>query len=65
MPALRFGDELRRLLEDHLARFERRSAPAAGRVPAAVAVVVLPDEEDRAAVVLTVRAAGLRRHGGQ
>src|SRR5690348_10552698 len=65
MPDLRFGAELRRTVEDHLARFERRRAPADGRLPAAVAVVVLPDEQDRAAVMLTVRAAGLRRHGGQ
>lgn len=65
MPDLRFGGELRRILEDNLARFERRSAPADGRLAASVAVVVLPDERGQAAVVLTVRAAGLRRHGGQ
>ncbi|HYG61405.1 MAG TPA: CoA pyrophosphatase [Thermoanaerobaculia bacterium] len=65
MPDLLFDGELRRTLEDHLSRFERRSAPAEGRLPASVAVVVLPDEQGRAAVVLTVRAAGLRRHGGQ
>lgn len=35
------------------------------RRPAAVAVVVVPDAEGQAAVVLTLRASGLRRHGGQ
>lgn len=35
------------------------------RRPAAVAVVVQPDEKGEAAVLLTRRAAGLRRHGGQ
>jgi 8-oxo-dGTP pyrophosphatase MutT (NUDIX family) len=36
-----------------------------GRRPAAVAVVVQPDPSGEAAVLLTRRAAGLRRHGGQ
>jgi mutator protein MutT len=39
--------------------------PLGDRRPAAVAVVVVPDEEGEAAVVLTLRASGLRRHGGQ
>jgi 8-oxo-dGTP pyrophosphatase MutT (NUDIX family) len=53
------------MLGSHLARFERRSISAEELRPAAVAVVVMPDEEDRASVILTVRASGLRRHGGQ
>ena len=53
------------MLAAHLAGFERQSLPAEGLRPAAVAVVVMPDEEERASIVLTVRAAGLRRHGGQ
>jgi len=61
----RFTDTLRETLTDHLARFDRRSAPLEDRRPAAVAVVVVPDEEGRAAVLLTRRASGLRRHGGQ
>lgn len=65
MEDLRFDEGLRAALSAHLARFERRGLPAEGRRLAAVAVVVLPDAEDRAAVVLTVRASGLRRHGGQ
>ncbi len=62
---MRFEEGLRATLSANLARFERKSAPAEGRHLAAVAVVVVPDARDRAAVVLTVRAAGLRRHGGQ
>jgi 8-oxo-dGTP pyrophosphatase MutT (NUDIX family) len=65
MPGLRFGEDLRTTLSANLARFERRSAPAEGRHLASVAVVVVPDARERASVVLTVRAAGLRRHGGQ
>ncbi|MFL6233676.1 MAG: NUDIX hydrolase [Thermoanaerobaculia bacterium] len=56
---------MREILAGHLARFERRSVPAGDRRPAAVAVVVVPDGEGRATVVLTLRASGLRRHGGQ
>jgi 8-oxo-dGTP pyrophosphatase MutT (NUDIX family) len=56
---------LRETLAGHLARFERRSVPVGDRRPAAVAVVVVPDADGRAAVVLTLRASGLRRHGGQ
>lgn len=62
---MRFEDSLRATLSSNLARFERQSVPAEGRHLAAVAVVVVPDDRGRAAVVLTVRAAGLRRHGGQ
>jgi 8-oxo-dGTP pyrophosphatase MutT (NUDIX family) len=62
---MRFEEGLRATLSANLARFERRSASADGRHLAAVAVVVVPDARERAAVVLTVRAAGLRRHGGQ
>jgi 8-oxo-dGTP pyrophosphatase MutT (NUDIX family) len=62
---MRFEEVLRAMLSANLALFERRSLPAEGRHLAAVAVVVVPDARERAAVVLTVRAAGLRRHGGQ
>lgn len=62
---MRFEEGLRATLSSNLVRFERRSAAADGRHLAAVAVVVVPDARERAAVVLTVRAAGLRRHGGQ
>jgi 8-oxo-dGTP pyrophosphatase MutT (NUDIX family) len=62
---LDFGDALRATLEENLARFDRRSVSIEGRHPAAVALVVMPDAAGQAGVVLTVRASGLRRHGGQ
>jgi 8-oxo-dGTP pyrophosphatase MutT (NUDIX family) len=65
MTDLRFDPDLRAMLGSHLAGFERWSIPAESLRPAAVAVVVMPDAEDRASVILTVRASGLRRHGGQ
>src|SRR5436309_15652566 len=65
MPSPLFAAPLRETLAGHLARFERRSVPLGDRRPAAVAVVVVPDEDGRAAVLLTRRASGLRRHGGQ
>lgn len=39
--------------------------PPAGARPAAVAIVLLPDDDRRACFLLTRRAAGLRAHGGQ
>ena len=65
MTAPSFDEALRARLRDHLARFERRSEPVGDRRLAAVAVVVVPDAAGRAAVVLTRRAMGLRKHGGQ
>ena len=68
MTSPRFNASLRDTLKAHLARFERRGVPAGDRGDrrtAAVAVVVVPDEDGNAAVLLTLRAAGLRRHGGQ
>ncbi len=65
MTSPRFNASLRDTLEAHLARFERRRVRDAERRSAAVAVVVVPDEAGNAAVLLTLRAAGLRRHGGQ
>src|SRR3954451_15739626 len=59
------AEPLRDILTAHLARFDRRSVPAGERRPAAVAVVVMPDGDGQAAVLLTLRASGLRRHGGQ
>jgi mutator protein MutT len=60
-----FDDGLRAILEGHLASFPRRSVELGERRAAAVAVVVVPGEDGRAAVLLTRRASGLRRHGGQ
>jgi 8-oxo-dGTP pyrophosphatase MutT (NUDIX family) len=49
----------------NLAGFERRPLPDDGRRRAAVAQVLLPDEDGRACFLITRRAATLRRHTGQ
>ncbi len=61
----RFDGALEARARAHLAGFERRRIAPDGRRPAAVAVVLLPDEEARACFLLTRRAAALREHGGQ
>ena len=60
-----FGDALRGLAEQRLRAFERRAVPVDGRRPAAVAIVLLPDERGRACFLMTRRAATLRAHAGQ
>lgn len=64
-PPLRFDERLRARALAHLAAFERRSHPPAERRPAAVALVLLPDEENRACFLLTRRADRLRAHARQ
>ncbi len=49
----------------NLAAFERRAISPAGRTPAAVALVLLPDDQGRACFLLTRRAATLRAHAQQ
>ncbi|HEV8473134.1 MAG TPA: CoA pyrophosphatase [Methylomirabilota bacterium] len=61
----RLDDALRVRACDNLTRFERRALPAEGRRPAAVAIVLLDDDEGRACFLLTRRAAGLRAHARQ
>jgi 8-oxo-dGTP pyrophosphatase MutT (NUDIX family) len=63
--APRFDVTLRSPIAVHLARFDRQAASDPGLHPAAVAVVVMPQPSGDAAILLTRRAAGLRRHGGQ
>ena len=60
-----FSDGFQARARAHLGGFERRAVPRDHRRPAAVAVVLLPDEEDRACFLLTRRAATLRAHRGQ
>ena len=60
-----FDPALRERACAHLARFERRATAPDGRRHAAVAVVLLPDDEGQACLLLTRRARGLRDHGGQ
>lgn len=69
MTTPRFSDALREAMRERLGRFERRAVPSGASgsgTPAAVALVVVPGEDrESAAVLLTLRASGLRRHGGQ
>ena len=60
-----FEPALRERMRANLAAFRREEAPAAGLRRAAVALVLLPDDEGRASFVLTRRAPKLRSHGGQ
>lgn len=60
-----FDDTLRARGRAHLRSFERRAIPADGRRLAAVALVLIADDEGRACFLLTRRAAGLRAHARQ
>src|SRR5207253_11221089 len=51
--------------QKNLAGFARQPIAPDGRRPAAVAVVLLPDEEGRACFLLTRRTATLRAHARQ
>jgi 8-oxo-dGTP pyrophosphatase MutT (NUDIX family) len=62
---VRFDEQLLGQARGNLASFDRRPAAAAGRKRAAVAVVLLPDEEGRGCFLLTKRAPTLRAHTGQ
>jgi 8-oxo-dGTP pyrophosphatase MutT (NUDIX family) len=62
---LAFDPALRARARTHLAEFARRAHPPAERRPAAVAVVLLPDDEGRACFLLTRRADRLRAHARQ
>lgn len=61
----RHDTSFRAHVEAHLAAFPRQAIPPGDRRPAAVAAVLLPDDEGRATFLLTRRAPGLRAHGGQ
>lgn len=65
MVAHSFDSGLRDRAALHLGHFPRRSIAADGRRPAAVAVVLVPDEEGRACFLLTRRAPTLRAHARQ
>jgi 8-oxo-dGTP pyrophosphatase MutT (NUDIX family) len=60
-----YGNALRDRLARNLADFERREHEATNLTTAAVALVVLPDDEGRACFVLTRRASRLKDHPGQ
>jgi 8-oxo-dGTP pyrophosphatase MutT (NUDIX family) len=61
----RFDDAFRARARANLTRFERRVIAPAGRRPAAVAAVLLADDDGRACFLLTRRAATLRAHATQ
>ncbi len=56
---------MRARAHEHLAGFARRAIAPDGRRPAAVAIVLLPDDAGRPSFLLTRRAAGLRAHARQ
>ena len=62
---MRFDDALLDKARANLAAFERRAAALEGRKAAAVALVLLPDDEGRGCFLLTKRAPTLRAHTGQ
>jgi 8-oxo-dGTP pyrophosphatase MutT (NUDIX family) len=61
----RFDDAFRARVRANLASFERRAIAPDGRRPAAVAAVLLADEDGRPSFLLTRRAASLRAHATQ
>src|SRR5436309_14691402 len=60
-----FDEALRERVRSNLGRFERQPIAPDGRRPAAVALVLLPDDQGRACFLLTRRAKTLRAHAGQ
>ena len=62
---MRFDEVLLGRARANLAAFERRAVAIDGRKAAAVAVVLLPDNEGRGCFLLTKRARTLRAHTGQ
>ena len=65
MPADSFDAALVARARANLDRFERRSIAPDGRRAAAVALVLLPDDEGRPCFLITRRAKTLRAHAGQ
>ena len=61
----RFDDVLKTRVGRNLAGFERQVIAPDGRRPAAVAVVLLADDDGRACFLLTRRTATLRAHARQ
>jgi 8-oxo-dGTP pyrophosphatase MutT (NUDIX family) len=62
---VRLDEAFRARAREHLDRFARRACAADGRRAAAVALVLLADETGEAGLLITRRAAGLRRHARQ
>jgi 8-oxo-dGTP pyrophosphatase MutT (NUDIX family) len=64
-PPSPFDQALRQRALANLQAFERRALATDGHRPAAVALVLLPDDDGRACFLLTRRAASLRAHPRQ
>jgi 8-oxo-dGTP pyrophosphatase MutT (NUDIX family) len=62
---LRFDDMLLARVRANLTGFDRRPVDVDGRRPAAVALVLVADDDGEACFLLTRRAAGLRDHARQ
>jgi 8-oxo-dGTP pyrophosphatase MutT (NUDIX family) len=62
---VRLDGALRARARAHLSAFERQALPDDGRRRAAVAQVLLSDDEGRACFLITRRTATLRKHTGQ
>jgi 8-oxo-dGTP pyrophosphatase MutT (NUDIX family) len=60
-----FSDELRSRIEENLAAFSRVPREAEHLTRAAVAAVIVPDDDGTACFVLTRRASRMGRHSGQ
>jgi len=58
-------EKLRRQMEDNLSHFECNSASIKGFRPAAVALVIVADEQSQPCFILTRRAGKLPSHAGQ
>ena len=65
MQRAHLDERFRERLAENLASFERRLHAGRELRPAAVAVTLVSDDENRACFVLTRRAESLRNHGGQ
>jgi len=63
--SMRFDAALRARAHAHLRGFAHQAHAPAERRPAAVAIVLVPDEDGRACFLLTRRAATLRAHARQ
>ncbi|HKK51990.1 MAG TPA: CoA pyrophosphatase [Myxococcota bacterium] len=65
LPRRPFDETLRAQVGSHLAGFERRPAVEPGLRPAAVTIVLTPDEQGEACFLITRRPASMRRHARQ
>ncbi len=62
---MRFDLALLERARANLGAFDRRAVASGGRKAAAVALVLLPDDQGRGCFLLTKRASSLRSHTGQ